>query len=292
MTSPGQSGSGAVLPPLVASALLVREIVLDLGRWLLAGRLRDRRQVARDYDQGSWRRAVSEKRWLACRSVEDYVVPPDETMRVAKISHRLVRISTAGYYRYRNVTLRRVLAEHGAEGGEMVELGCGAGLNLLTLATDSRWTRLNGFDISENGIAAAREAARHFGLAHLRFHLLDATDPAAPGYDAVRGKTVFTYYCLEQLKYAAPAVFENLIRHGARRVIHFETSVEQLNLLSLRGLANYVYIRRRDYQSHLLRPLEALARQGRARIVKAWRPGYAPSVKNDPLVVVWEPVAG
>lgn len=280
-----------VLSGMASSAVLFRHILYDAAGWAVQRVRRDRGRVEQDYHDGVWKRARDSQRWLRFSAVEDYLLPEDDAPRVAKIAHRIVRIGNRDYYRFRNAMLDKVLATHAGDTDGLVELGCGTGLNLLSLARTGRWQGLTGFDISENALAVARESARHFGLDRLAFARFDLTDAEDPGYGQVRGRTAFTHYCLEQLRYAAPAVLRNLIRHGVRRVIHFETSVERLDLLSLRGLANCVYIRRRDYLSHLLRPLEALERQGLVRIVAAWRPGYAPSPKNDPLVVVWEPVA-
>jgi hypothetical protein len=173
---------------------------------------------------------------------------------------------------------------------EIVEVGCGPGLNLFSLSLTNRWDRLEGFDISENAIRAAREASQHFGLSHIDFGILDLTNPVSDNFERLRGKTVFTYYCLEQLKYSTRIVIDNLVKAGVRRVIHIEPATELLRLWSPADWLTYLYITRMDYQDNLLHTLEEVERSGLIRIVDKKRLGYAPTCKNDPMLVCWETV--
>jgi hypothetical protein len=206
------------------------------------------------------------------------------------IHRRLVRIATNQYYQFRLRTLQEVIAHYAQDARELVELGCGTGLNLFSLFLSGRWERLEGFDISKNGIQAAREAAQHFHLSNIDFGFLDLTDPHDSNLTRLKGKTAFTYYCLEQLKYSTPIVIDNLVKAGIKRVIHIESATELLRLWSPSDLLSYLYITKMDYQDNLLRTLEQVERQGTIRIVDKKRLGYAPTCKNDPMLVCWETV--
>jgi hypothetical protein len=272
--------------------VLLRELLESAGAMALRPVRRGREQVRRDYDLSTWRSVLETRPWLRCATLRDYVLTADESDRrliVAKIDDRLVRVRQRAYYEYRLRVLQEVLTQYAGDQPALVELGCGAGVNLLSLYLAGRWASLRGFDISDNGIQAGREAARHFALDGTSFARLDLTDPDDPSFAHLRGQTVFTYYCLEQLKYSTAAVIENLIRAGVRRAIHIEPTTELLRFWSLMDWVTYAYIRRQDYQDNLLRTLRGFASQGRIRIVDVKRLYYSPTPRNDPVVVCWEP---
>ncbi|MGQ0550166.1 MAG: class I SAM-dependent methyltransferase [Armatimonadota bacterium] len=268
---------------------LSREIVRDAAALLSRGVHRSRTRVAGDYDRGVWQQILAEKRWLGARTLADYVEPDRGARRLATMNGRLVRIDSREYYRSRNQILLTVL-ERWAEGNEdLVELGCGVGFNIFVLRLSGRWKRLLGLDVSDNALAAARETARHFGVTGVAFESLDLGDAADPNLPLLRGKVVFTYYVLEQLKYELRPAIENLARAGVRRAIHIEPGTDLLHRWSLRFAANRLYILRQDYQDRLVEVLRALEKDGLLRILDLRRLGYAPSPKNDPVMVVWEP---
>jgi hypothetical protein len=111
-----------------------------------------------------------------------------------------------------------------------------------------------------------------------------------PGAE-LRGKTVFTYYCLEQLKRSIAQVIENIRRAGIRRAIHIEPTTELLDLRRPLDLANYLYIARSDYLDNLLRTLRDFEHRGHLRILAQRRLYYAPTYRHDGTLVVWEPLA-
>lgn len=288
----GVSLSGPIdcrpLPAATGWLYLSREILRDAAALPVRGVRRSRSRVATDYDRGVWRNALAEKRWLGSATLADYVEPDRGRMRVATISGRLVRIDSGEYYRYRNRLLTSVLERWAGDEEDLVELGCGTGFNIFALRLWGRWKRLVGFDVSENALAAAREATRHFGVSGVAFEPLDVGDPNAPNLRHLRGKVVFTYYVLEQLKYELRPVIENLVRAGVKRAVHIEPGTDLLSPWSLRFVANRLYIHRQDYQDRLVTILRALEGERVLRILDLQRLGYAPSPKNDPVMVVWE----
>lgn len=272
---------------------LSREIVRDAAGFLSRGVRRSRSQVTGDYEHGVWRHMLARKPWLGAANFADYLEPDrDGKLRktlLATVNGRLVRVDSRDYYRYRNRLLVTLLQRWAEGEEELVELGCGAGFNLFALWLSGRWKRLLGFDVSTNALAAARETARYFGVTGVGFETLDLGNAADAGFSQLRGKVVFTYYVLEQLKYEVQPVIENLVRSGVKRAIHIETGTDLLHRWSLRFMLNRLYILRQDYQDHLVEVLRALETRGLLRIMDVRRLGYAPTPKNDPIIVVWEP---
>ena len=69
----------------------------------------------------------------------------------------------------------------------IAEIGCGEGLAAITIAKAYPNAEIDGYDLDETSIAAARKEAAAAGVAdRVRFHLRDAADPAVGGdYDLV-----------------------------------------------------------------------------------------------------------
>jgi SAM-dependent methyltransferase len=269
--------------------VLSKEVLNETVNLALHRLNRDRAHVMREYDGGKWKQALESKPWLRAGSLEEYVTTQDVRDRVAKIQGRLVRIRTCDYYQFRTRMIQETIKRCSGDATEIVEVGCGAGQNLFALAHSGGWSRLLGLELSENGVAAARDAAAHFGLDCLEFDVLDLTRPDDPGFTRLKGRTVFSYYCLEQLKYHTAQVIENLLRAGVRRVIHIEPTTELLRPWSVMDWINSAYVTRNDYQNNLIRTVRRFEKQDRLRVLNMERLGYAPTPRNDPVLVCWEP---
>ncbi len=244
--------------------------------------------VRAEYNDGSWRAVLAAERWRGHESLIGFLADVEPGCRIAKIEGAYVRIDNAEYYRYRGKVLAAVLAPH-APDDELVELGCGWGMNLFSLCVHGGWRQLFGLDISPNAVRVGTEVAGFFGLSDVHFNLLDLTDTSHPGFSVLRGRTVFTYYCLEQLKYSTASIVDSILRAGPRRVIHIEPTTEVLRWWSLADTVSYLYIMRQDYQDNLIRTLERFEARGLVKIIQVERLGYSPTVKHDPALVCWEP---
>jgi hypothetical protein len=282
------------LSTVASTAALAREV----GHALLAARSRLRRfssarrgnEIVNDeYDQGNWKSVLDERRWERVSSLIDYVVPPIDTARLAKIDGQIGRVTTRDYYRFRLKRLHQLVEAHATDGDELVELGCGWGVNLFSLALAGRWRSLRGFDVSPNGVRATNEAAAHFGIEAVQAEQLDLTAHGQHGFRKIEGATAFTYLCLEQLKYSTRPVIDNLLQSGVRKVIHFEPTPELFSRWRLGDLANRFYLTAHDYQNNLLTTLRTLEKQGRLRITAVARLNFSPRAVNDPTLIVWEP---
>ena len=278
----------------VSAGRLAGYYLADLTRSalrLVRSRVRTRDRVEAEYHGGVWRSLLHERPWVGTRSLRDFLVGGDRRSRLAKIDGRVVEIATDDYYRLRLERLREMLAQHD-DGTELVELGCGFGFNLFSLLLARRSQRLLGFDISENAITAARDIAEHFGIAdRVCFGTIDVTAPTDPNLRQIRGKTVFTCCCIEQVPQSVEQVVANILEHRPARVIHIEPATELLQLWRPLDLLNYAYVRSMDYQARLLTTLRTLAAQGRIELMTQERLPWAPTIHNDMLVALWRPTS-
>jgi hypothetical protein len=246
--------------------------------------------VSDEYDQGNWKAVVDERRWERSESLFDYVVPANDSVRVVKIDGKIGRMTTRDYYRFRLQKLQVLVASHAGETDSLVELGCGWGVNLFSLALAGRWRSLHGFDVSPNGVRATNEAAAHFGVKSVRADVLDLTDSHHRGFGELAGSTAYTYLCLEQLKHSTRRVLENLLQADVKRVIHFEPAPELFGWWRPSDVVNRFYLAAHDYQNNLLTTLRALEKQRRLRITAVEQLNFSPRAVNDPALICWQPV--
>ncbi|MCJ9729130.1 class I SAM-dependent methyltransferase [Bradyrhizobium sp. PRIMUS42] len=247
--------------------------------------------VDAEYNSGEWGRILSERAWLRERSLEDFLVGHSEASRLAKVDGRIVRISTREYYQYRLGALSQLIARHAGEETSLLELGAGFGYNLFSLSIDPRWTRLRGLDIAPNGIEAGRQIAGHFRLGdRVSFGRIDLTDPADPAFRELKGATILTYFCIEQIPHAVEAVVDHILKARPARVINIEPAVDMLDLSDPRDIASRIYIRSMDYQTRLWTLLDELDHSGRIRVNARERMNFAPTLHNDGLLYAWEPL--
>lgn len=279
---------GVPVSPVGLVPLYVRDLARSAARMLLR-QVRTRDRVAAEYHEGHWRRVLEQQPWLEAPDLSAFLAGTDRATRVAKVAGRVVRIPTDAYYRLRLHALSDAMSRHAGD-DELVELGCGFGYNLFSLALSRRWRQLRGFDVSEHGTEAGSAIAAHFGLAdRVSFGLIDLTDTEHPNYAAVRDKTLFTYCCIEQLPGAVESVLATLLKHRPRRVIHIEPTTELLSPWRPLDLLNYAYVKSVDYQTSLFTTLERLESRGSIRILARERMPWAPTIHNDTFLVAWEP---
>ena len=267
----------------------IRDLVRSALRLFLR-RVRTRARVDTEYDSGHWRRVLEGQSWRESPDLRSFLAGNDERAMIAKVDGRVVQIAAKEYYRWRVSALLAALSEH-VDDDHLVELGCGFGYNLFSLALTDRWRSLAGFDISANGLQAGRAIAAHFGLAErIHFFPLDLTDAAHPAFTRITNRTVFTFCCIEQIPSSVSVVVQNILRARPRRVIHIEPTTELLNPWRPMDLLNYAYVKSVDYQTRLFSTLADLNTRGHIRIVRQQRLPWAPTIHNDTFLVVWEPV--
>lgn len=78
------------------------------------------------------------------------------------------------------------LMEQLERGIDVLDIGCGSGQAMNALAATFPMSRFTGYDISEEGIAAARKEAEKRGSTNIRFEVVDvAVIPDAAAYDLI-----------------------------------------------------------------------------------------------------------
>jgi hypothetical protein len=266
------------------------DVAKSIYRLILRRRERTADVVNTEYNLSNWQKVLSTKAWIKARDLAEFLAPPDSTERLRKVDNRILRIDGQKYYQYRIGALGNLIARHCGEAKQIVELGAGYGFNLFSLhLSHPDWT-LKGFDIAQNGIAAGREIADHFGLSDkISLDRIDLTDASDPNLPEIGGEVVFTYFCIEQIPYDVKKVIENIIAARPKRVVNVEPTTELLDLTHPRDLVSLVYIRSVDYQTQLFSTLDELEREGRIRILARERMPFAPSINNDGFLYCWEP---
>lgn len=278
------------LPAWRAVLLRCKSVVLDIAHKLIRQRKRVRDQVKSDYDQGEWRGHLKARRWEQAKDLKSYVVPDDQRSIVATVEGRLVTISVQDYYEYRTHSIAEVLKAYAGDADRLVEIGSGAGRNLFALALDGHWPELRGLELSPTGMEVTRLAAERFGLSGVSVGPIDLLEPASAGFRELQGATVFSFYCLEQLPAHTEAVLTALLRAGVKRVIHMEPSAEMMSCYSLKDLPTISYIWRQHYLNDIVSVARTLEAKGLIRVLEAKRLEFAPTHRNMPTLVVWEPV--
>jgi SAM-dependent methyltransferase len=251
---------------------------------------RDRRAVMKEYDQGNWAARREQRSWERAAGLEAFLTGSDTRRIAAKIDGIAVRVTCHEYYRYRLGALQRLVREQLSADGDLVELGCGFGYNLFSLALAFPQRRFLGLDISPNGIETGRAIASRFALAdRVSFDFLDLTRRSEPNFEHLAGRSCFTFFCLEQLPDNVEGALKNIIAARPRRVLHVESSTELLSLRRPSDWANYAFVKSMDYQNRLFGLLRMLDRKGDLRLLHVGRAPFAPTLQNDGFVATWEP---
>ena len=200
------------------------------------------------------------------------------------------RVPVRDYYQYRLKAFPELLGKYFDPSDEIVELGCGYGYNLFSLAVAWPRTRFLGFDISPNAVEATRNIAQHFGLAdRMAADVLDATDGSHPNYQKLRGRNVYTFFCIEQIPYDVGKVVTNILTQRPKRVVHAEPGTVLLKPWKPSDWPDFLYLRSVDYQNELFDVLRTFEQQGKLRIIDTRRMPFAPSLQNTGALIAWEP---
>lgn len=271
---------------------IVRNILLLIKRRVVKRAIRNMDLTRLEYEEGAWQSVLTKKPWEAYESLEDYVCEKGNNKNITCLINGVVaRMKVCEYYTFRRDNLVSLLSCYAGGADEIVEVGCGYGLNLFSLRTVTTPFRcIAGMDISQTALEVAKNITAHFGLNEIKFFPLDLLDDKDANLEQVKGKVVFTYYCLEQLGNYMNKALDNLIRARPKRVIHIEPTREVLNPASLLDLNSIIYSLAMDYPSNLVYCLNSRQQAGMLNICKMEKLIYAPTIRHYPALIVWEPV--
>jgi methyltransferase family protein len=299
---------------LSSQVFLTRVMAFNALRCLLRRRRRTREVVSDSYDRGLYQRLGAERPWEASPDLAEFLsrssiglhaTPPalrsrvmawlsgtlvgDDREMIAVLDGRLVRLEHQAFTRIAFERVRAVLEEYSDPDDTVVELGSGWGRNLFALSRALHRAGFEGYEISANGVAVAREIARHFRLDNVTFGHVDLLDGESEGYGRVGGRVVLTYHALEQLPRHAATVIDLLLARAPKRVIHVEPSRDAVPNRPAYGWNVRLYLRAVDYQEALWSTLVRLEEQGRVRILRKQVLHTYNHVNQNPCLIVWEP---
>jgi len=170
---------------------------------------------------------------------------------------------------------------------DIVEFGCGTGINLLLLAQLIPGARLAGCDWATPSQRILAQIARETGEAieGYRFNMLSATGECGPvGADTA----VLTVHALEQVGAGWQPFLDFVIARRPRLCVHLEPLVELYETAPLDDLARR-YHRKRRYLDGFVPAIQALAARGQAEILTLRRTAFSGLYQEAYSVLVWRP---
>lgn len=193
--------------------------------WLGRGKRRDQRRIEEEYT-GSWAR----------KRLAPYEMEPRPTAGAAwQYAGEVMFATAAAGSRARLLVLMRAIAL--LRPRTVLEVGCGNGLNLLTLACRFPETRFAGLELTAGGFAVARAAQEDAELprvlqrfspepvvdatAHRRVEFHQGSAAALPFGDA-SADLVYSSLALEQMEEVRPQALAEMARVSARHTVMLE----------------------------------------------------------------------
>jgi len=250
---------------------------------------RTQKHVISRYEHG-WKTISNEKSLENSKNLADFIYydsksKKEQKYKLALIHHRLVKISEYDFSKYRPLPLLKILQDKIESDDNIVELGCGNGINLFQLQTLNLKNNLEGYELTKEGTNSAKMINNHFNC-NIKFGQLDMIKELS-SVD-LTNKVIFTRHSLEQIKYNTTDVVENLIKSKPKFVLHIEPVVE-LYGNSIRDLASKWYIKFTDYQNNLLTTLKNYEKKNLIEILDVYRTGFGDKPIHESSVIQWAP---
>lgn len=169
----------------------------------------------------------------------------------------------------------------------IVELGCGSCENLFMLAEMFEGVNLYGSDWTDASLRIMEHLSRTMGRNIAGFHL----DMLAPetAFQLPTGAAVITIHAFEQLGEKFDAIIDFIIDLHPAIVVQYEPVTSFYNPDALLDYLALEYCTGRGYLKGYYERLLELERQGRVKVLEAWRPGLG-GVLHEASMLVWKPV--
>lgn len=287
-----KGGISSFLTIIFLHKQLLIDLIFSFKSYLFNRKNRTKELVNSNYEDGVWKTISASRTWELFNQPIDYLTKGfgKREKLCCVIENNLSLLSPEEYYKHRLAQLQNIISDWASDSNEIVELGSGFGMNLLSLSILKKWDYIDGYEISKTGLNTSKSIFLHFGISNVKVHYSDLICKNSVVYNEIFGKICFTYLCLEQLKHSTTEIIQLLINAKVKRVIHIEPTFELLSLFSLRDILSYFHIKQNDYQDNLLITLKKYQLNGQVRILKIERLGFAPTFKNTPTLIVWEPL--
>ncbi len=167
------------------------------------------------------------------------------------------------------------------------ELGCGTCANLLLLSKVLPKTKLIGLDWTVASCKIAHELGKKLSKPILG-HVFNMLEPDF-SLEIPEGAAIISIHAFEQLGYDFEPVLEFILRSRPSIVLQYEPVLEFYDNNRLLDYLALRYCRRRAYLQGYYGRLLEMERDGKIRIVAAYRP-YLGGVLHESSVLVWEPL--
>jgi hypothetical protein len=202
---------------------------------------------------------------------------------------------TLGTMMFRDVVTRTVddvLRSTGATG--LVELGCGIGINVLSVYHHSAPEALRGGDICSNAVELGNRMARQYSIP-ATFNIFDYRSDESLRLltSGMENYVLITVHSIEQVQVAENQVLERICRlpHPPKAVIHFEpvvwpstgTDGNMMDKLCRR------YAELNKYNMDLYTTLERLERDGVVEMTDVRKRVWGISPLNPTNIIAWKP---
>lgn len=222
---------------------------------------RTKNVVSENYDQSAWKKILEGKKWIKFNKIEDFILN----------------------YGIMKEKIYSIVKNYTQPDDIVVELGCGWGLNLWSLISLNFPNKLEGYEISVNGLETCKKINSHFKC-NVTFGKIDLTNIET--FSSLENKFLFTFHVLEQLKYETKEVIENLIKIKPKMVLHFEPVIE-LYKNNQRDKVLKLYLKALDYQDNLLNTLKDFEKKNKIKILEACRLGFASNPMMESSLIRW-----
>jgi SAM-dependent methyltransferase len=262
--------------------------ILGLNEWTM--RERTRAKVEAEYDAEKYASCLAYLKSNPDSTPEDvraFEFGGDEETICVSHNGRLFSCTVAQARGLYVDLLAETMASAISTSGSVVELGCGYGYNLGTLAERFPGREYRGGDYSANAVEIARVlyGDRH-DVAVERFDFYETPYTLLEGLP--EPVTVFTSHSLEQVPRAGP-VLDAIVSAGSRigSVFHFEPLHDESDD-SLLGLMRRRYDELNDYNRDLARELRA---RSDVRVHRLESDGLGLNPLHPMGIARWEPAA-
>lgn len=268
-------------------------LVLELARryrnaYRFRRRSKDPSSVEAIY-QGSWGNVLNKADWKNYLKLAEFLNPPCNGRIISTLNHGWVEVNRHDFLKYRIQHLHHILETQlkaCTSDTKLVEVGCGWGRNLFCLRSMGIENTLQGYELTHEAVEAARSIADHFDVKDITFQQANLITDSLP----LENTVVYSYHCLEQIKYNTLQVLEKLIEARPKKVVHFEPAPELMRWWHPRDLANIAYNKLADYQCSLLSELQKLEQQDKVRLLLVERQGFYQLPIQETVCIIWEPV--
>jgi tRNA G46 methylase TrmB len=245
--------------------------------------------VSNDYHAKGWYDVLKNKKWLQQDKLIDFVLdsknPTISNEQTSYIDNKICNITQGEYALFRKEILNFYITENIDDSDTIVELGCGWGLNLWTILANNPQKKLEGYELSENGLKSCIEINHHFNC-DVSFGNIDLTKNST--FPILENKIIFTFHVLEQLKYETCTIIENILKCKPHMVLHFEPVPELYENSDHEKLVKQ-YIQFSDYQDNLLSTLKKFESDGKITIIETKRLYFAANPLYETCFIKWIP---